>query len=181
MQSGGKVRESSLAASFYAPFGLHTRGSLAGVVRGMARERAQQMDPHISSVMTNSLFHTPGQPGAGLDLAAQLVQQGRDHALPPYADWRHFCGGQRPRSFQDLEPLMGAEAAAALASVYRNVTDVDLLPGALSERPAPGQSVAGSTHSNLSPPIVDSISIPILKLSSRWFTKLSLLLTFDVE
>lgn len=141
VQSGGKVRESSLAASFYAPFGLHARGALAGVVRGMLREPAQEMDPHISSVMTNSLFRGPDQPGPALDLAAQLVQQGRDHGLPPYADWVAFCGGEaaRPRSFRDLEPRMGVAAAAALRSVYANVSDVDLLPAALSERPAPGE------------------------------------------
>ncbi|XP_026292684.2 uncharacterized protein LOC113217054 [Frankliniella occidentalis] len=141
--AGGRVRESSLAVSFYAPFGLHARGALAGVVRGMLLDPAQQSDAHINSVMTNSLFHAPGQPGPGLDLAAQLIQQGRDHGLPPYADWVSFCGGEaaRPRSFRDLEVRMSAEAAAALQSVYANVSDVDLLPAALSERPVAGALV----------------------------------------
>ncbi|XP_034244219.1 uncharacterized protein LOC117646942 [Thrips palmi] len=139
-KSGGKVREASLAASFYAPFGLHTRGALAGLMRGLLRDRAQQPDSHISSIMTNSLFQAPGQPGPGLDLAAQLIQQGRDHGLPPYGDWVAFCGGEasRPRSFHDLEPRMGVEAVNALRSVYANVSDVDLLPAALSEYPSPG-------------------------------------------
>ena len=38
--------------------------------------------------------------GKGMDLVAQLIQQGRDHGLPAYIQWRKFCGLGHVRTFR---------------------------------------------------------------------------------
>ena len=48
--------------------------------------------------MTNKMFMNHKY-GFGLDLVAQIIQQGRDHGLPGYIEWRKFCGLPSVRIF----------------------------------------------------------------------------------
>ena len=57
--------------------------------------------------------------GFGLDLAAQLIQQGRDHGVAGYNEWRKFCGLERANSFRDLTDTMETSVIEALQRVYR--------------------------------------------------------------
>nr|CAD7425233.1 unnamed protein product [Timema monikensis] len=82
--------------------------------------------------------------GAGLDLAAQVIQQGRDHGLPGYTHWRQFCGLSLADKFQDLTDVMPLQVVSTLSKVYRNVSDIDLFTGGLAETPTEG-SVVGPT------------------------------------
>lgn len=56
--------------------------------------------------------------GKGMDLVAQLIQQGRDHGLPAYIQWRKFCGLGHVHTFRDLLDLMNGDTVAALQSIY---------------------------------------------------------------
>lgn len=57
--------------------------------------------------------------GNGLDLAAQVIQQGRDHGVPGYTRWREFCGFGSTQDFSELRVHMDQAAIAALQTVYQ--------------------------------------------------------------
>ena len=82
--------------------------------------------------------------GIGLDLAAQIIQHGRDHGIPGYVKWRDFCGLPQVQTFEQLSDVMAAATIAALKSTYRNVGDIDLFTGGLAETPNKG-AVVGPT------------------------------------
>jgi len=58
-------------------------------------------------------------PGGGLDIAAQVIQHGRDHGLPGYVSWRQFCGLPSVTSFHDLTDVMSIHVVSSLRKVYR--------------------------------------------------------------
>lgn len=58
-------------------------------------------------------------PGSGLDIAAQVIQHGRDHGLPGYVRWRQFCGLPSVTSFQDLTGVMSYHVVSSLRQIYR--------------------------------------------------------------
>jgi len=60
------------------------------ILRGLIKSHAQAEDVHVAGEMTNKMFMNDTS-GLGLDLVAQIIQQGRDHGLPGYAKWREFC------------------------------------------------------------------------------------------
>ena len=76
--------------------------------------------PHIQIQVQASLtYDRRVWAGFGLDLAAQLIQQGRDHGVAGYNEWRKFCGLQRAKSFRDLADTMERPVIEALQRVYR--------------------------------------------------------------
>lgn len=42
----------------------------------------------------------------GLDLAAMIIQMGRDHGIPGYTAFRDACGLRRPINFTDLDDIV---------------------------------------------------------------------------
>ena len=51
--------------------------------------------------MTDHMFETDAGDD-GFDIVALNIQRGRDHGLPPYNDWRQYCGQTRLQSFDDM-------------------------------------------------------------------------------
>ena len=82
--------------------------------------------------------------GGGLDLAAQIIQHGRDHGIPGYVKWREFCGLPKISTFDELSDVIDAPTIATLKSIYINVSDIDLFTGGLAETPNTG-AVVGRT------------------------------------
>uniref|UniRef100_A0A0K8SGF7 Peroxidasin n=3 Tax=Lygus hesperus TaxID=30085 RepID=A0A0K8SGF7_LYGHE len=138
---GSAAGEESLGESFYAPFKLYNRDGLDSVIQGLLRSPALNNNQHINSVFTDHMYHQPSKAGGGLDLVAQLIQKGRDHGIPGYIQWRKFCGLGEALTFSDLEREIPEEALTSLRTVYRNVSEIDLLSGALSEWVAEGSTV----------------------------------------
>lgn len=58
---------------------------------------------------------------------------GRDHGLPPYNDFRQFCGLPRACSWSQPPKEADPELWAQLGSIYRSPADVDLFAGGLVE------------------------------------------------
>lgn len=77
----------------------------------------------------------------GLDLAAQIIQHGRDHGIPGYTKWREFCGLPAIQTFDQLKDVMNNDTIATLQSIYKTVADIDLFTGGLGETPKSGAAV----------------------------------------
>ena len=71
----------NFSEAFYKPDGLYEAGMLDHIFRGMIKTHTQSEDLHVNEEMTNKMF-MDSKFGFGLDLVAQVIQQGRDHGLP---------------------------------------------------------------------------------------------------
>ncbi|XP_063852971.1 uncharacterized protein LOC135095795 isoform X2 [Scylla paramamosain] len=135
-----KVKERPITDTFYAPFDLYEPNKFDQVLKGLISSHAQNEDTAISDSMTNKMFEDE-KTGVGLDLAAQILQQGRDHGIAGYNSWRHFCGLPKAASFQDLSDVVGPENIKKLQGIYKSVDDIDLFTGGLAEKPNRGALV----------------------------------------
>lgn len=68
--------------------------------------------------MTNHMFQD-NHARSGLDMAAQIIQQGRDHGLPGYTKWREFCRLPLVRNFKDLERNIPSNVVAIFQKIYK--------------------------------------------------------------
>ena len=64
----------------------------------------------------SKMFMDEDDYGFGLDLVSQIIQQGRDHGLPGYKDWRKFCGLPEVRTFEDLNDVMSQSSVRVIRS-----------------------------------------------------------------
>ncbi|KAI6191954.1 hypothetical protein M3Y97_00283900 [Aphelenchoides bicaudatus] len=86
-----------------------------------------------------------GPDTTGIDLAAIIIQMGRDHGISSYTKNREMCGLSRPRNFEELKPLLGDTVnIEALQKVYKTVDDGDLFVLGLAEKAKKG-SLLGPT------------------------------------
>lgn len=67
-----------------------------------------------------------------------FVIPARDHGIPPYNNYRALCNLKRARSWNDLSREIPSEVIARFQKIYDSVDDIDLFPGAMSERPLQG-------------------------------------------
>lgn len=68
--------------------------------RFLLREPILSPGLQMSGELRDHLFK--GRSNSGLDLAAMLIQMGRDHGIPSYTTFRAQCGLGQPTSFDDL-------------------------------------------------------------------------------
>ena len=113
-----KLEPQKLAETFYAPFSLYEPNGLDKIVQGLLYQRAQKEDNHINEIMTNHMFQESSS-GSGLDLAAQIIQMGRDHGIPGYHKWREFCKFPKIFKFTDLDGIMLPETISSLQRIYK--------------------------------------------------------------
>ncbi len=124
--SGGHL---NLFQSFFNPDVITDPGSLDAIVRGLVWQEANDMDTQVVEDVRSMLFGSPD--AGGLDLLALNVQRGRDHGIGTLNELRAAVG-LAPHA--DFEALTGdTTLAAALASVYADVDDVDAWIGLMSE------------------------------------------------
>ena len=134
----------SLSDAFFAPQLITPEGGIEPLLRGLAAQACQALDPFIVDDVRNFLF---ANVGTGFDLASLNIQRGRDHGLPSYNDTREAFGLRRARSFRDVSSSRYIQKR--LASVYKDVDDIDLWVGALSEDPVPGGHVGALIRATL--------------------------------
>lgn len=120
----------SLRDAFFAstPELLESHG-VEPLFRGLAAQRAQDVDLEVVDALRNFLF---GEPGAGgLDLAALNVQRGRDMGLPDFNLLRGDYGLPLLSSF--VEVTSDPAVQAVLGTLYGTVDDIDPFVGLLAE------------------------------------------------
>jgi peroxidase len=118
-----------LRNAFFNPNEI-VRYGIEPLLRGLATQRAQEVDTMVVDDVRNFLFGAPG--AGGFDLASLNIQRGRDHGMPSYTQVRMDLGLTRPiLSFADIDA--SPEVRAKLASVYSSVQDIDVWVGALAE------------------------------------------------
>ncbi len=127
----------ALRDAFFAPHVILEQGGIAPLLRGLAAQKAQRVDPYIIDDVRNFLFGPPG--AGGFDLASLNIQRGRDHGLPSYNDMREVMELPRAADFADVSS--DPEVQARLAAAYDHVDDIDLWVGGLSEDHAHGALV----------------------------------------
>ncbi|MEO0513793.1 MAG: peroxidase family protein [Planctomycetota bacterium] len=129
-----------LSASFFDPDLITEAGSLDALIRGLARQEANAIDTQVVEDVRSMLFGSPA--AGGLDLLALNIQRGRDHGIGTFNDLRVAFGLSAYTSFSELTD--DAALAAALASVYADVDEMDMWIGLMSEDSAAG-GILGET------------------------------------
>ncbi len=132
-----------LRDAFFQPQNVVESG-VDPILRGMATQTAQAVDPMLVDDVRNFLFGAPG--AGGFDLASLNIQRGRDHGLAGYNDVREGLGLKRIESFDD--PIFQDGFGAKLASVYDSPDDMDLWIAGLAENKQ-GDSLVGSTFTSI--------------------------------
>jgi hypothetical protein len=126
----------SLAENFFNPE-LFEEIGMEPIIKGMAHQKAQNIDTLIVGDLRNFLF--ANVEGIGFDLASLNIQRGRDHGLPDYNTVRIAYGLQPVNNFADINsnPMVQTKLAAA----YSGVNDIDLWTGGLAEEHYPDAMV----------------------------------------
>lgn len=121
----------ALKDAFFMPSHLldPANGGIDPILRGLASQRAQEVDPMLIDAVRNLLFAPPVD--AGFDLAALNIQRGRDHGLPSYNEMRDILGLGAYADWDEVVLLPGFKER--LMKVYDSIDDVDLLIGGLAE------------------------------------------------
>ena len=134
----------SLSDAFFAPQLITDEGGIEPLLRGLAAQACQAVDPFIVDDVRNFLF---ANVGPGFDLASLNIQRGRDHGLPSYNDTREVFGLGRAQEFSEISS--NQDIRDRLDEIYETVDDVDLWVGALSEDPVPGGHVGALIRATL--------------------------------
>lgn len=126
-----------LKDSFFNPPLLANATDLNVLLKGLASQRAEEIDNQLVDGVRNFLFGPPGS--GGFDLASLNIQRGRDHGLADYNTTRAAFGLPRVDSFADITSK--PELQQALQTEYGSVDNIDLWVGALAEDHLPGASI----------------------------------------
>jgi hypothetical protein len=127
----------ALRDAFFAPQRIVDEGGIEPVLRGLAGQVCQAVDPFIIDDVRNFLFGPPG--AGGFDLAALNIQRGRDHGLPDYNTVRRALGLRPARNFGDISS--DPRIRRRLREAYGDVERIDVWVGGLAEDPRPGAMV----------------------------------------
>lgn len=125
---------------FFQPQTLVNEGGVDPILRGLAADSMQSVDPFVVEDLRNFLFGPPG--AGGLDLAALNIQRGRDHGIADYNTLRVAFGLTAVTQFSEITSDLTRQQN--LAATYASVNDIDPWVGLLSEDHVAG-SVTGPT------------------------------------
>ncbi|MCL4126202.1 UNVERIFIED_CONTAM: hypothetical protein GTU68_019581 [Idotea baltica] len=134
------IASQRLSEMLRQPYDLYKGGWCDQFMMGLCNQVAQAMDDAVTQEVTNHLFQEPKKK-FGMDLAALNMQRGREHGVPSYNEFRHFCGLHPIRSWHELEGVMTNKTVKRYVDLYRHPDDIDLWSGGVTERPLPGAMV----------------------------------------
>ncbi len=132
-----------LADDFFQPAIVAISGEVAGNLKYLATDNAQEVDEQTVDGLRNSLF--PDAPvvsnvevGAS-DLIADDIQRGRDEGDPTYNEMRIAMGEKPVTSFAQI--TSNVQLQNELQQIYGNVNNVELFVGLMGENHLPGSSL----------------------------------------
>ena len=131
-----------LRDAFFAPWRLVDEGGVDPLLRGMYVTPAKLKRPeqNVNSELTEQLFRTAH--AVALDLAAMNIQRGRDHAIPPYVDWRKYCNMSHVETFEDLSgEISNVHVREKLRELYGHPGNIDVWVGGILEDQLPNAKV----------------------------------------
>ncbi|XP_065322953.1 peroxidasin homolog [Gordionus sp. m RMFG-2023] len=102
------------------------------LLRGIFYQHAQNMDNHVVEDVRNHLFQLPHEK-FGMDLMVLNIMRAREQGVPSYNEWREYCGLTRYRNWNDMKGHVILSAIDGMRAVYKNVNDVDIFVGGISE------------------------------------------------
>ncbi|KAF2884373.1 hypothetical protein ILUMI_21822 [Ignelater luminosus] len=136
----------------FNPFKLYRKDGLDGSLLGAMNTTIEASDTYFNPEIKNHLFeeirNNSNRSLRGLDLVSLNIQRGRDHGIPGYPSWRKHCGLRRPQNFSQLVGDIDDDSLARIQLIYRDVDDIDLYTGAISEKPLEG-GILGPTFTCL--------------------------------
>ncbi|XP_064444419.1 probable oxidoreductase PXDNL isoform X5 [Mirounga angustirostris] len=140
----GEIPEGHLPLhkAFFSPSRIIEEGGIDPLLRGLFGVAAKLRMPSqlLSLELTEKLFSTAHS--VALDLAATNIQRGRDHGIPPYADFRVFCNLTSVENFEDLQnEIKDSEIRQKLKKLYGSPGDIDFWPALMVEDLIPGTRV----------------------------------------
>ncbi len=141
----GNQSSLSLANAFFEPTHIEDRG-ISEFLRGLTRQRAQEVDALIVDEVRNLLFSEGGR--RGLDLAALNIQRGRDHGLASYNNARRVYSLTPAVAFSDVSTDI--EVQQALRDLYGDIDSLELWVGGLAEDHVDGAMVGETFHTIIS-------------------------------
>lgn len=97
------------------------------VISMTAGHSRKPFPPGLNEILLDRYFHDGKTNDVAVDYAAQMIQQGRDHGLPPYIKWRSYCDLPNVNEFHDLQETMLSETIDRLQRVYRCESNILLL------------------------------------------------------
>ena len=126
-----------LSDTFFNPELVYIPGHLDKFLIGLASQPSQKYDNIVTEQVTNHLFQAKDK-SFGMDLVALNLQRGRDHGIPGYNAFRELCGLKKVESFDRLADSIPKRIIERLKILYKDVDDVDLFIGGISETAVPG-------------------------------------------
>ena len=136
-----------LQKAFFNSTPIYTDG-IEPTMMGLCANMTGNIDNNIAHGLHQKLFVFPNSRLFN-DLMSLNIQRGRDHGIPTYMHWRRSCGFaryDRPGfNFKDLL-YTPAKTRQAFEKVYKNVEDIDLFVGGLTENHL-REKVVGPTFS----------------------------------
>ncbi|XP_026844579.1 uncharacterized protein LOC6588808 [Drosophila persimilis] len=127
-----------LRDGFFRMDALLQPGLIDEILRGLVATPMETLDQFITGEVTNHLFEDRKIPFSGIDLVALNIQRARDHGIPSYNNYRALCNLKRATNWNDLSREIPTEVISRFQKVYASVDDIDLFPGAMTERPLQG-------------------------------------------
>jgi hypothetical protein len=124
-------------SAFFNPAVVKAHG-IDPMLKYLASDPAQEVDPKVVDELRNLLITGPGQ-STTLDLAALNIQRGRDHGLADYNTTRAAYGLPKVTTFAQI--TSNPALLAQLKSLYGTVNNIDLWGGLLAEDHVKGGSV----------------------------------------
>lgn len=119
----------ALRDAFFSPRRIIDEGGIEPLLRGLATQNMQEIDPKVIDDVRNFLFGPPG--AGGFDLVSLNIQRGRDHGLADYNLVRLAFGLDPVTSFAEVSSLPGVRQK--LEELYGSVDDIDAWVGGLAE------------------------------------------------